>query len=792
MPKERQTCTECSMRRQKCDRNIPCSRCVKRGEPEKCTREWPREGYDPKKHRIYPRPDKDDHASPTSDADKGVDLSSPGSAAVQQDESSVHPSLRASASVSVPSIRSGLNRPSQVTSAHPRPRDPNFDSEKEASVLDFVTWGRSDLADYQVKSFDLLREPFKNNARPAVVEQEYSNGFGNTNAQQISFLQLLLPRRAQVLQLVDYHINKVLWYHACFHGDTFRKELQTQYLNPEGLQVRDADLRWTALLFAILSASMVCAHDSIASSWGFQRSERYRLTRQWYKASLTCLNLADYMWRHHLLSVQTICVLTMSGHILGFSNTQSTLHGAALKIAQGLGLQRLGPEADEGALQERDLTPARREKIIRREIGRRVWGQVCNQDWFSIPFSEMYSIQKSQYSTMRPQHIDDRTLLPVPTHEPGSTSFSRVIHDIAGIMPQAHDALCSASTMYTKYEQVIHYDAKLKALATEGMPSFFHTREPVSSSWPEWLPWARKGIRLCIAHKTIMIHRSFLGKSLTDPTFEPTRKTCMEAAKTILREARQANNASDEPMLWIDQAFMVAAGITMSLDIFHRKTTEPEYAEHRKYVENAIAMLSKYEHSMIAIRGVRLLTSLLAEEARLSAEKSMNNYKKKRTHEDEPEMSPDSTANTPSFAQVSNGSFSNAMKRQKFDVPKFLESFVGSDNNLSQSLRSSSRADSTPLPGGPNDFMPSTLNNNGDMVLGNGRLGNVLMQQQGASETSPPTDPVIPNSQNAVQSASGILGLPVDYGYEAFEQIFPPHAGISNSFLFEDLLNFEL
>lgn len=266
----------------------------------------------------------------------------------------------------------------------------------------------------------------------------------------------------------------------------------------------------------------------------------------------------------------------------------------------------------------------------------------------------------------------------------------------------------------------------------------------------------------------------------------------MEAAKTILREARPPTEVSDQPLLWIDQAFVVAAGITMSLDIFHRKPTEPEYAEHRKYVENAVSMLSKFEHSMIAIRGVRLLTSLLAEEARLSAEKSIDNYKRKRTHEDEPETSPESVQ-TPNFASVgTNGSFTNAMKRPKFDVPKFLESFVGSGNSFSQSLRTSSHPDAGTVAPGQGDIMPASVNKNGDMVLGNGRLGNVLMQQAGGQEILPPVDPVMSSTQSALQNASNALGLPAEYGYEAFEQIFPPHAGISNSFLFEDLLNFEL
>lgn len=388
-----------------------------------------------------------------------------------------------------------------------------------------------------------------------------------------------------------------------------------------------------------------------------------------------------------------------------------------------------------------------------------------------------YSIQKSHFSTLRSQHIDDTTLLPIPAHEPSSTSFARCINDIAGIMPQAHDALTSATTLYTKYEQVLHHDAKMKALERDGIPSFLSLNEPLRPEWPRWIPWARRSLKLCIAHKTIMIHRSFLGKAFTDPTFEHTRKTCMEASRTILIGAADALEKFEGPMLWIDQAFMVAAGITLSLDIFHRSPTDPVCGEHRRHVEAAIVMLSRFEYSMIAVRGVRLLSSLLAEQARLSAEKSMANYKK-RTR-DESALTPDSPR-TPNFTQAGNGtSFVSNLKRAKFDVPKFLENFVGPDNSFSASLRSSSKdtafTDSY-------ENMPSTAVPNHDLVLGNGQLGNLLIQQQ---------SPLPMPTSNAVQNGFD-MGASIDYGPDAFEQIFPPHAGISNSFLFEDLLNFEV
>ena len=56
---------------------------------------------------------------------------------------------------------------------------------------------------------------------------------------------------------------------------------------------------------------------------------------------------------------------------------------------------------------------------------------------------------------------------------------------------------------------------------------------------------------------------------------------------------------------------MVGASITLCLDIPHRPKAEPEFAEHMKFVDQAVALLSKYDDSTLAVRGVRLLSSLL-------------------------------------------------------------------------------------------------------------------------------------------------------------------------------------
>jgi hypothetical protein len=108
-------------------------------------------------------------------------------------------------------------------------------------------------------------------------------------------------------------------------------------------------------------------------------------------------------------------------------------------------------------------------------------------------------------------------------------------------------------------------------------------------------------------------HRKFIVPSFTNTTFAFTRRTCLAAAKTILREAFMAGDG-EGPVLWIEQAFSVAAAIILSLDVLHRSSTEKEVREHRQLVTDTISYLKRFDDNKIATRGVQLL-SFLQEEA---------------------------------------------------------------------------------------------------------------------------------------------------------------------------------
>ncbi|KAF2444157.1 hypothetical protein P171DRAFT_463872 [Karstenula rhodostoma CBS 690.94] len=474
------------------------------------------------------------------------------------------------------------------TESTPAETDHDSVAQDAASILEFLAWGRR--KDPNLPSI----------ASPEVdrndCHEHESDIFEDCSS--LSVLQLLLPSEVQVRQLVDYHCNVLLWYHGSFYAPTFRDQLHTFWSRLGGeLTNSGVDLQWVALLFSVMTGSLTCAPPAQAQSWGFRDAEQATLSRRWFQAITTCLNRGDYTTNLSIFSCQAIATATIAAHLLGFSSSQSIHLAVAVRVAQSLGLHRLGPETT-GSKTER-------------EIGRRVWTQLCSQDWFGIPFSESYLVNPLYSTSEPPLNCNDHDLVALPLSTPTITSYCRFLYDIAAIMPQLQDGLMSCNTSYTRYEQVLKWDARLRALATNKRPNFL-SGVPLEHNWPDWIPWGRRALAISSSHKIIMIHRSFLSASFTNPAFAFTRRTCLAASKTIVKEYKLVVQ-EDGPILWIHQAFAVAAGIILSLDTLHRDQGSQECAEHRDLVETVVSILHSCRNSSIACRGIRLLEALLAE-----------------------------------------------------------------------------------------------------------------------------------------------------------------------------------
>jgi hypothetical protein len=517
-----------------------------------------------------------------------------------------------------------------------------------ASILEFLAWGRRKNPEHNsVTSPEVTSNVEPGDFRDAQVDSISPNDIDDSC--QMAYLQSLLPSKRQMSDLTRYHEESLLWYHCSYFAPTFRAQVELFYDRFQGnIENPGVNMQWLALLFAVITGSIICAPSRRAQSWGFRARERETLSRRWFRAVYTCLNKAEYAANQSILSVQAISTLTISAHLLGFSNQHSIHLAAVVRVAQGLGLHRINEDYSAS--------------IVEKECGRRLWSQLCAQDWFSIPFSDTYLINPLYSQSEQPMNCHDEDMVSLPENVPTITTYCRFLTQIASIMPQLQDDFVSCNTPFTKYEQVIHWDKQMRSLSTSERPLPL-TNLSLEPSWPKYIPWARRSLAVSSSHKIIMIHRSFLSESFTNPAFSFTRRTCLAAARTIIKGFKDPGD-DDEPTLWIYQAFSVAASIILILDVLHRHPNESEYKEHKKLAEDTVNLLQKCQNSMIANRGIKLLSALLQE---IDGNDQLYYTRKRRLD------------GTPAITD---------QNRRSFNVPTFIKSFCivkphGTSTNLS-------------------------------------------------------------------------------------------------------------
>ncbi|KAJ4293268.1 hypothetical protein N0V90_008550 [Kalmusia sp. IMI 367209] len=365
-----------------------------------------------------------------------------------------------------------------------------------------------------------------------------------------------------------------------------------------------------------MSASIIGSPEEISASWGFSDAEKLKLSRQWGKSLISCLQLGDYASRHHIFSVQAILNMHTSEHLVGSAKEWAVYQASSTVIARGLGLNKLGPHPED-TMPTSQMTPEQKDALIQREMGRRVWSALTSQDWLCSTSQGMYTQQKRHYTSIPPRHFNEETWEPIHNDRiPTFTSISNYLNEIAHALVRYLDDMLDAQDISAKYNVVLRYDAVMRGLAIERMPIWLNSNSPFDPAWPEWSAWARRSYHASSAHKIIMIHQSFLGRSFKDARFTYSRWACISSAKTIL-EAMERRHPK-EPQWWVEQAFVVTAGLCLGLDLFHRLNHEPEAVEGHEWIEKAIKILEQWPTSSVAAHGIRLLTTLLQEHAKKS------------------------------------------------------------------------------------------------------------------------------------------------------------------------------
>lgn len=128
-----------------------------------------------------------------------------------------------------------------------------------------------------------------------------------------------------------------------------------------------------------------------------------------------------------------------------------------------------------------------------------------------------------------------------------------------------------------------------------------------------------------------MIHRPFIFRSFQSIAYGYTRRTCVSASITILREHQNIEN-SGELSLWTHTAFCITAALILCFEVMctenqteregkgsvssHKRSSISDVGRRQAYneaIQGARQRLSKRKNDILAQRGVLLINALIPE-----------------------------------------------------------------------------------------------------------------------------------------------------------------------------------
>lgn len=406
-----------------------------------------------------------------------------------------------------------------------------------------------------------------------------------------------MPAEDTARRLIQFHVQYLAWHHNCLHSPTFQRQCDHYWRTGES-----PGPQWIALYCSVLSATVFAIQNSQKSKAIVKIQERLPQAHELFSDMITALYRYHFLRDLSMHSLQAIVISTEVAHNLGQSQLNATLFNAAVRIAECLGLHRI----EECSSDNWDAQ-------VERETGKRIWCQMTIQDHFAIPFTESYTISPSHVSTSLPSNADDHDLIPLPESRPTVSSYTRVLFKMAVFMPEMRDGLGSdkdPKPLQEQYKHILSIDRRMRE-TVKTFPPYFLRQDSGQESLLPWLGVARRSLAITAAEKIIMIHRPFLFRSFQMPVYDFTRRTCIAAAITILREHEALVNA-DDLSIWTHTAFCITAAVILCFEVYH--ISDNTVAEgHKSAVRATRDRLVSRESDLLAQRGVALIEALLEQ-----------------------------------------------------------------------------------------------------------------------------------------------------------------------------------
>ncbi|KAL3451351.1 hypothetical protein BJX65DRAFT_219278 [Aspergillus insuetus] len=319
------SCRSCAARKVKCDKTVPCSTCIKRGEADACTREMVIVRGEVKMWQDAP-------TIPT-----------------YADLSSENQRLR----LELDGLRAQNGQLSR-----------NKSPVKELLPRSSSTWSdRKHRSDHDEEG---LEDRLWDSLSAASI------GIGSSVT---SWADVVYPDRTCSEQLIAYDRKWNSWVHYAVEYPQFENECHNFISAIEaGSAIETQNPSWMAVYFSVLSAALLMMGDDEAERLALPGGcrDRRSTSRIWYDAAIFALWRADFMRAPSIHTVQAVAVLGMCFNTWGDIELGQHMWRSALRVAQRIGLNTCYSRAAGFCLSE--------------EAQHRLWWTLVICEWLNLPY----------------------------------------------------------------------------------------------------------------------------------------------------------------------------------------------------------------------------------------------------------------------------------------------------------------------------------------------------------------------------------------------------------------------
>lgn len=331
------SCAECSRRKIKCDKKIPCRACFERGDSLSCRRQQAPRGSarSSQQHSIRRR------QRPPLQYDVYDELER-----VRERLDAVEAAV---------GLSRGRNSATETEDGRPLKENGLVSAMEEAAL------GIGENRRWQGASLLVDDVELPDTDHP---------WFSPTS---LSLCLATLPKRDLSEYLLASYCDNINWICGCLHRPSLEKQhknfwtLYEQDQAPDGMQL--------ALLFAVLSNAAFFLDEQQAWDQGLDPERLLHFARQWFNCSIATFYRCGGVSHHSLTACQTILTLRYAFHLTGNSNAHQQMSYIGIGMARAMNLHLLGKH---GSVTEEDA--------LVRDLARRSWWLLVEGDWDLLPY----------------------------------------------------------------------------------------------------------------------------------------------------------------------------------------------------------------------------------------------------------------------------------------------------------------------------------------------------------------------------------------------------------------------